>query len=56
MAGVNAFFVRKDLVKDKFLKPYTSENHYESPKYFLYSRPGHPKSTQMFKDYIIDPD
>jgi hypothetical protein len=54
MAGVNAFFVRKDLVKDKFLKPYTSENHYESPKYFLYSRPGHPKSGKLFKDYILD--
>lgn len=31
--GVNAFFVREDLVKDKFLEPFTSECHYEPPRY-----------------------
>lgn len=30
--GVNAFFVRKDLVKDLFEAPFTSENHYEPPR------------------------
>jgi len=40
--GVNAFFVRDDLVADKFSAPYTSENHYEPPRYFLMHRRGHP--------------
>jgi hypothetical protein len=29
MAGVNAFFVRDDLLKDHFAAPFTAENHYE---------------------------
>lgn len=33
--GVNAFFVRKDLVGDKFHEPFTAENHYEPPRYYL---------------------
>lgn len=33
--GNNAFFVRNDLVGDKFAAPFTSENHYESNKIFL---------------------
>jgi hypothetical protein len=35
LAGVNAFFVRDDLVGDKFLVPYTAENHYLPAKYYL---------------------
>lgn len=31
--GVNAFFVREDLVQGKFLEPFTSECHYEPPRY-----------------------
>ena len=31
--GINAFFVRHDLADGKFLKPFTSENHYEPPRY-----------------------
>jgi hypothetical protein len=42
LAGVNAFFVRDDLCEDKFEAPYTSENHYEPPRYFLGCRNGHP--------------
>jgi hypothetical protein len=34
-AGVNAFFVRDDLVGDHFLAPYSAETHYEPPRYFL---------------------
>jgi hypothetical protein len=35
--GTNAFFVRKDLVADPpFCSPFTSENHYEPPRYFLH--------------------
>jgi hypothetical protein len=34
--GTNAFFVRKDLVADPpFCSPFTSQNHYEPPRYFL---------------------
>ncbi len=35
VAGFNAFFVRQDLIKDKFLAPYTAENHYEPARYWL---------------------
>lgn len=41
--GNNAFFVRKELVRDDlFCVPYTSENHYENPKHFLVREVGHP--------------
>jgi len=39
--GVNAFFVRSDLVGDKFAEPFTTENHYEPPRYALSHRRGH---------------
>ena len=39
--GVNAFFVRSDLVADRFAPPFTSENHYEPPRYALSHRRGH---------------
>ena len=29
LTGVNAFFVRNDLLGDHFAAPYTAENHYE---------------------------
>lgn len=42
LAGMNAFFVREDLLGHHFLAPYTSENHYEPPRYWLARvRPGH---------------
>ena len=42
LSGVNAFFVRDDLVKGKFLMPGSAEDHYEPPRYFLTHRPnGH---------------
>jgi hypothetical protein len=40
--GVNAFFVRSDLVADLFCAPFTAENHYEPPRYALWNRRGHP--------------
>lgn len=40
--GVNAFFVRDDLIGDKFEAPFTSEHHYEPPRYYLSYRGGHP--------------
>jgi len=33
LAGVNALFVRSDLAGDRFLAPFTSEKHYEPPRY-----------------------
>lgn len=36
LLGTNAFFVRADLAKDPpFCSPFTAENHYEPPRYFL---------------------
>jgi hypothetical protein len=39
--GSNAFFVRQDLAGDKFEAPFTSENHYEPPRYAIYGKMGH---------------
>lgn len=44
LSGVNAFFVRKDLVGDRFAAPFTAENHYEPPRYFLCTTFGHPRT------------
>lgn len=38
LSGVNAFFVRDDLVKNHFAAPYTAENHYEPPRHELIFR------------------
>lgn len=41
LTGVNAFFVRNDLVEDRFAEPFTSENHYEPIRYHLTVHYGH---------------
>ena len=41
ITGINAFFVREDLVGDHFEGPHTAENHYEPPRYSLTLRHGH---------------
>lgn len=33
--GANAFFVREDLAKGQFAEPFTAENHYQPPRYYL---------------------
>ncbi|HZY35216.1 MAG TPA: hypothetical protein VFE53_01130 [Mucilaginibacter sp.] len=43
-SGSNAFFVRDDLVQDRFESPFTAENHYEPNRDFLYYKAGHPKN------------
>ncbi|MEG3436888.1 hypothetical protein V0288_07130 [Pannus brasiliensis CCIBt3594] len=49
-AGVNAFFVREDLVGDRFCEPYTAEHHYEPPRYYLHAKKGgHPRAFGKFK-------
>jgi len=40
--GVNAFFVRNDLVGDHFCGPFTSENHYEPARFGYIAVGGHP--------------
>jgi hypothetical protein len=35
ITGANAFFVRDDLIADKFAQPFTAANHYHPPRYFL---------------------
>lgn len=40
-SGVNAFFVRADLCGYKFRKPYTAENHFEPPRYWMCRHSGH---------------
>ena len=45
VSGVNAFFVRNELIADKFLAPYTAEKHYEPARYYLSGYfSGHPAS------------
>ena len=41
LTGINAFFVRTDLVADHFAAPLTSDNHYEPQRYQLTHRRGH---------------
>jgi hypothetical protein len=36
LSGINAFFVRHDLVRDSFCAPFTAENHFEPPRYGFY--------------------
>jgi hypothetical protein len=36
ISGVNAFFVRKDLLGEPFSPPYTAEHHYERERHHLY--------------------
>lgn len=39
--GVTAFFVRNDCLDNHFAEPYSSENHYEPPRYFVRMPNGH---------------
>jgi hypothetical protein len=40
--GVTAFLVRNDCLGNHFAEPFTSENHYEPPRYFVRMPNGHP--------------
>lgn len=46
--GVNAFFVRDDLINDRFFQPFTAKNHYEPHRYQLKRRCGHPREFGEF--------
>lgn len=40
--GVNAFFVADAELSDKFLAPFTAQQHFEPPRYVLVGHRGHP--------------
>lgn len=46
--GGTSFFVREDLLGEHFAAPYTSENHYEPPRYFVRMPNGHPANFGPF--------
>jgi hypothetical protein len=50
IAGVNAFFVRRDLTADRFLEPATAEEHYEPPRHYFHMLPaGHRSRPRPFE-------
>jgi len=51
IAGVNAFFVRDDLLGDKFLAPYTAEEHYEPIRQYLLA--ANPSPTYQAVENIL---
>ncbi len=53
LAGVNAFFVRNDLLADKFEAPYTAEKHYEPARpHFAKIKAGHPSAFQTLEQRL----
>jgi hypothetical protein len=58
LTGVDAFFVRRDIVGDKFSEPFSAEKHYEPARYYLtfgYSS-GHPASYKTLEkslEYVL---
>jgi len=52
LSGINAFFVRQDLVEDKFCAPWTAENHFEPPRFGFYKIGAldmHPPGVGIYK-------
>ncbi len=47
--GINAFFVRCDLIQDRFCAPFTAENHYEPIRYHLHKKDGFPRAFGDFE-------
>ena len=58
ITGANAFFVRKDLTGDKFLKPFTAEKHYQPARYemsqFMCDLSGHPTSYKTLANALLE--
>lgn len=50
LSGVNAFFVRQDLVMDQFSKNSSSENHFEPQRHFLIREPVQPNDFGPFEN------
>lgn len=53
LSGVNAFFVRDDLVGDHFLNPGDAATHFEPPRYFLPPPAGHPRSPRELMGFPV---
>jgi hypothetical protein len=56
--GVTAFFVREDVVANHFAEPFTSENHFEPPRYWIRMPNGHPPGfgpTSIITPEVLDP-
>ncbi|SRR6266568_1751109 len=49
LAGTNAFFVKKNLVKKKFLEPFTAKNFYQTQRFFLYQKTPYSISDDFLK-------
>lgn len=47
--GNNAFFVKEECVKNHFQEPFTAENHYEPPRYYLNVKRAHPREWGEFE-------
>ncbi len=45
--GANAFFVREDLAEKHFTGPFTAENFYQPPRYYLLTKNGHPRRVRL---------
>jgi hypothetical protein len=55
LAGTNAFFVRKELLKDHFDGPYTAEHQFEPARYELLGLPsGHPAGSDTFRTRVAE--
>jgi hypothetical protein len=46
--GVNAFFVRDDLLADSFCGPFDAANHFEPARFHLWRKTGHPRGFGEF--------
>ncbi len=54
VSGLNAFFIRKDLISEQFSGPFSAENHYEPPRYFLSKwMVGHPPSYKTLENSVL---
>jgi len=51
LIGINAFFVRDDLLGDHFLQPYTSERHYQPGRYFMRMPESHFKTPREMEHF-----
>ena len=50
-SGANAFFIRQDLIGDRFSAPFTAEHHYRAPRYdgFVRGLSRHPKDAGPYR-------
>ncbi len=53
ISGSNAFFIRNDLVGDKFCEPFSAKNHYEPARYWLTEiwESGHPANFGIYQTH-----